>query len=415
MRFSTLVLFAILGMGVYTVFGSLKAGTSVYPQLSDASLDARPAIIVIHGYYGSALRDAESKRRHFVVSSDLLFGQLAIGLFSDRLKIPPAPRLEPEGLIGRVSVLPFLYEIDGYSGLIDLLRSAKSGHQIIPLVYDWRADPYEAVEKLGALVKTLISDKRVPSVQVVGHSMGGMILTYYLAYGTQKPESAMLSWDGARLVKRAVFLGTPFQGVMTTFRNMEKGAHFPLNRDVLPAESVASFPASYHLLPTGSPSLLDMRGSSINQSLFIPAFWDQKMLGLLKSRLPADVRTVRLKFVEEQLKRAYRFSELIQLGRTSTWPAPQGFQALNVVGVGRKTLDGAYWQNDRFLFDEDEVEDAHLKFDLLQRDGDGTVARASASVPLALESTTELLPSKAPHETLWMDELARGRLNTFLE
>jgi hypothetical protein len=246
--------------------------------------------------------------------------------------------------------------------------------------------------------------------------MGGLVLTYYLGYGPQKPESAMMSWEGARKIQRVVFMGVPYHGVMTVLRNMEKGADFPINKGILPAETVASFPSSYYLLPTGAPLLLDRSGKSLNQVLYVPALWSQYKMGLLKSTtLTSEVRMERERFLEQQLARFHRFSDLIQLGRTTSWPPPTGFKALNIVGRGTNTLDGAFLVRDSLIFDEKEVKEENLQRDLLLRDGDGTVAFTSTTVPEALTAVTEIMHTDARHDQLWLGNNVLGRISGFLE
>lgn len=415
MRFSTLIMIAFFGMIGYSVTNYLKRGSPVYPPANEMTIDNRAAVIVIHGYYGSALRDITTKRRHFVAPSEVLFGRFNIGLFGDRLKTSPSPQLEVEGMIGRVTLLPFLYEVSAYASLIEHLKETEPGKQIIPFSYDWRGDLYDAVVQLGALIK-LLQDKQVPKIQIVAHSMGGLIATYYIGYGTQEPGSAAMSWEGAKNVSQLVLLGTPFQGVMTVFRNMEKGADFPVNKEILPAETVASFPSSYYLLPTGTPAIIERGGNSANQVLYLPAMWTRYRLGLLKSdTTTAEVRSERERFIEERLIKAHQFSELVQLGKSSYWAPPSGFRVLNVIGKGRATLDGTFLDGDKFLFDKEEVAKAGLLHEVIQRDGDGTVAVSSAAVPKALEAVTEVMRTDERHDSLWSDRKVLDRINGTLD
>src|SRR5439155_1691717 len=75
-------------------------------------------------------------------------------------------------------------------------------------------------------------------------------------YGVQSPDEAKETWDGASHMDAVVLTGVPFRGSMTIFRNMQYGRHFGLNTTLLDQEAVASFPASYFVLPTAEGDLL---------------------------------------------------------------------------------------------------------------------------------------------------------------
>ena len=86
-------------------------------------------------------------------------------------------------------------------------------------------------------------------ISIVAHSMGGLIVSYYLRYGTQDIESAVENWKGAEDLQRVVLAGVPFLGVMNSFRNMNFGVTVGWNSSLLSSEAYASFPASYYTLP----------------------------------------------------------------------------------------------------------------------------------------------------------------------
>ena len=90
--------------------------------------------------------------------------------------------------------------------------------------YDWRRDISEHAVALDALVNRavdrVVEGKGVPrdsvKLDMMGHSMGGLVLRYYLRYGTQPlPEDGSLpplTWAGAKHARRVIIAGSPNSG-----------------------------------------------------------------------------------------------------------------------------------------------------------------------------------------------------------
>ena len=90
-------------------------------------------------------------------------------------------------------------------------------------VWDWRKSPEAAVAGLDALVErarcggaTTCVEKVVRRVQLVGHSMGGLVMRHYID-------------DAARAekVQRAVTVGTPYWGSPKTIFPLAAGIEVP--------------------------------------------------------------------------------------------------------------------------------------------------------------------------------------------
>lgn len=396
--------------------GCTSRSSSVIVPFMPNLVDARPAIIFIHGFYGSALRRKNLGKRLFLTGSELLLGKEALSLHQSKLGTPAGPELEVEGLLATVPVIPGLYEKEVYSPFIRQLREANPKSQILPLVYDWREDLMQPVQKLDELVK-LLQERGVPQISIVAHSMGGMVAVYYLGYGSQPLESAKLNWEGAKKVQKAVFFGTPFAGSMIAFRSFEKGSGIIRSEKMLNADTMSSFPSLYQLLPALA-SVRDKSGAPSTLPLFEFDSWKMYGFGLLRKQgLPGAIFAARQAFTSEQVGRAKRWSDLIQLGRTAAWPSPKNLKVLNVVSSAHQTLDFAYFQPEtgKLLFDPDEVKGAGLKMEALYSLGDGSVSRTSAEVPAALEAATRVVTTSYPHETLFLDPSVQSEYNEFLQ
>jgi pimeloyl-ACP methyl ester carboxylesterase len=387
---------------------------AVVPMAQPQSVDNRPAIIFIHGFYGSALRERSSGHRFFYTAGEILFGHTALSLFSQQLNAPPAPELEVEGLLSTVPVIPALYAVDVYGDFLHRLEEAFPGHQVLPLVYDWRDDLSKPVAQLQELVNALHA-KGAPSVKIVAHSMGGRVAAYYLAYGNAPPERAVLNWSGAANVNKVAFFGTPFRGSMISLRCFEKGSGLPGADHLLPAETMGSFPALYELMPPGDSIVLSLAGQRQNVDLLDPALWWNKHFGLFRRMdLPKEVVAARRAFVFAQLLRARIWDNLLAF-RNGPKP-PASLQILDVVGVHKQTLDGAYFDapTGHLLFDPADLDAAGLPKEPVFADGDETVTSVSARLPELLAGSGRIVFTESPHTKLFLDDKVEAEYKKFL-
>ena len=90
-------------------------------------------------------------------------------------------------------------------------------------------------------------------VDVVAHSMGGLVLRYYLRYGTQPlPDDGSmpeLTWAGATNVRQAILIGTPNAGSVLSLEQLVEGYNLnPIFPNYRPS-ILGTMPAIYQLLP----------------------------------------------------------------------------------------------------------------------------------------------------------------------
>jgi pimeloyl-ACP methyl ester carboxylesterase len=172
-----------------------------------------------------------------------------------------------------------IYEI-AYEEIIEELRYNLSTKEdepvpVYPFSYDWRM-PLEIVElQLADFVDEVIERTKLlkhyhkagyqnnAKVNLVGHSMGGLIITGYLERKGKKAP-----------VHKVATLATPFQGsfeavikVATGTANL--GTEAPSSRE---RETARLTPALYHLIPSFSHGL-EVTTPAIPSSLFDPGAW----------------------------------------------------------------------------------------------------------------------------------------------
>ena len=146
---------------------------------------------------------------------------------------------------------------------------------VYPFGYDWRM-PLDVIEKgLAGFVDEVIARTKLlrhyaaegyadtPKVNLIGHSMGGLIITGYLQSAGQTAP-----------VDKVVTLATPFQGSFEAVIKIITGTATlgtapPSSRE---REAARLTPSLYHLLPSFINGL-DIEGAIVPPTLFNPQVW----------------------------------------------------------------------------------------------------------------------------------------------
>lgn len=273
----------------------------------------------------------------------------------------------------------------GESGAIDYGGLHYTCYQ---LPYDWRRDIAEQAAALHGVIREaqdvnrdargLAPDKPL-RVDVVAHSMGGLVLRYYLRYGTQPlPEDDSLpelTWEGAQNVRQAILIGTPNAGSAGALVQLVNGLNLnPVFPNFRPS-ILGTMPAIYQLLPRERHSaVVDMRTGETIEFLDI-ATWERYGWGLLdededyklQHLLPeVQSREERLAIARDHLEKCLARAE--QLHRALDVPAspPEGTTISIFIGDSESTPT---------VLGVNESGSIRVKE---RGPGDGTVARYSA-------------------------------------
>jgi hypothetical protein len=193
--------------------------------------------------------------------------------------------LVPGFLIGTDSALPRAFGFTEYADLLDLLDAAGyepgtgPGLRYAVYTYDWRRDLVEAARGLALRLEGLAREMGEPLARfhLVGHSMGGLVVRYYLRYGGAEPAAdAPVSWAGARRVGSLVLTATPSAGSIPSLRAIIGGERVGLSYTTLAAPVVSRMPSIYQLLPpAGARPLVDARGRPLEDDLHDPHTWER--------------------------------------------------------------------------------------------------------------------------------------------
>jgi pimeloyl-ACP methyl ester carboxylesterase len=245
-----------------------------------------PPVIIIPGILGSRLRERRSGRELWPGSLyNVLFSARSLGLEIDPKTLEPrADDIEAydlfRGLLGS----------DFYGAIIDTLEKQGSYVRGLPghaadagtrryyvFPYDWRQDNVVTARKLDALIDQIRRDYSDPQlkVDVVAHSMGGLIVRYYIQYGATDVldgNDFPANFAGAEKIRTAVLLGTPNLGSVNGLHSLLVG--YRVGWQSIPAEVLATMPSVYELLPHPVTNwIVDIKGRPLQRDLFFVGTW----------------------------------------------------------------------------------------------------------------------------------------------
>lgn len=274
---------------------------------------------------------------------------------------------------------------------------ARSGNNpgSLEFPYDWRRDIVEAARDLDRFVeRKALQVERVrterygsstPAKKMrfdfVAHSMGCMVLRYWLMYGAQDlPEDGSLpelNWKGSRRAACAIFVAPPNLGSIGAVTSLTQGRQLgPLQPEYPPA-LLGTHVSTYQLMPRDRHRrvLLGDEKAAALGSLYDAETWAKRRWGLmdplqepLLTQLMPDVasparrKDIAFAYLDQALNRAAQFHRAMD--RPVRAPATDLFL---VVGSGLDTPAGVVV----------DAETGTLEPVILE-EGDSVVLRASA-------------------------------------
>ena len=393
--------------------GSLYQNETHKPDLHRLYMETmeitdQPPVVFIHGVLGSKLRDANDGK-------DIWLGSLDRILFSDYAEI--AYDIDPETL----EPLPSSAEAyaisdsavgkDFYGKIVDTLGNTggyqltEIGTKVIPnqknyyvFHYDWRQDNVITAKKFADFIDQIRIDYGFPElkVDVVAHSMGGLITRYYIRYGGQdvigdNDFNEKITMYGGDRVRRVILLGTPSLGSTKTLYRFITGADIGFKS--IGTETMATMPSLYQLFPHPlNDWIVKIDGTPLERDLYDIDVWKrfewsifspivrERILAKFESKSEGEKHLQTLEaYFEKRLGRARRFVWSL------TVPLPEVHPKFIVFG-GACTLTPA-----RIVVEEVEGESVirmhpdditqpveGVDYDaLLLEPGDGSVTKAS--------------------------------------
>jgi pimeloyl-ACP methyl ester carboxylesterase len=291
----------------------------------------RVPVIVIPGLLGSRLARASDGVEAWpggtrkLLTSDYL--DLALRIDPETLE-PLDDGLVPSGIFEGAAGKDFyrqlmrvLRESGGYRPMRPGRPLVQQRARLYVFTYDWRQDNVKTVRKLDELIEQIRRDYRDPSlrVDVIAHSMGGLIVRYYERYGTVDVldgNSFVVTGLGLSKLRRVVLLGTPNQGTVTAVHKFLNG--YRVGISALPTEGVATMPATFQLFPHPLVDwVVNIEGEPLDFDVFDAEFWRRYEWSIFDHRIQRRMdrhrdiwpaQDVFERWFGKQLERARRFT-----------------------------------------------------------------------------------------------------------
>lgn len=359
-------------------------------------------VIIIPGILGSRLRDTRTGERLWPGSAaNLLFGsqsQLALRFDPQTLAVLP-DTLAADGLFEEAlgqdyygEILHTLQHDGGFQRAEAGQGCAREQRRYYVFAYDWRQDNVVTAARLDTLIEQIRRDCADPAlkVDVIAHSMGGLVTRYFLRYGSTDVldgNELQPNMEGSRKVRRVVLLGTPNLGSVGSLHGFLQGRRIGFNR--VPPDVLASMPSVYELFPHPLNAwLVKPDGTELLRDLFEIDLWrrfewsifDPAIRARLAQRgFDAPAIAAFERYFEKRLERARRF--VWSLSRE----APDMDTKLILFGgdclpTPARMLVEEQGGNSLLRIDPDEVVDRRAGVDyerLMREPGDGVVTKAS--------------------------------------
>ncbi len=313
----------------------------------------QPPVIFIHGVLGSKLKHRETGVEGWFSSPlKLLFDEykhLAMEIDPETLELKQNDYV-PFALAGDIigkdfygNIIKTLVEYGGYQHATAGDEINTEEKNLYTFIYDWRQDNVQNARELADLVDQIQKDYDDPNlkVDIVAHSMGGLIARYYVRYGrldvTNDNDFPVNLYGGER-VRRIILLGTPNLGSVKMLNGFLDGIKIGF-KEINP-ETLATMPALFQLLPHPLNNwIVTSEGKNLRRDLFDIDTWRsfqwaifdpnvrQRIIDSFESKAEAEAHLETLeRFFNKTIERARRFVWSLSI------PLPENHPLLIVFG-----------------------------------------------------------------------------------
>ena len=293
-------------------------------------------------------------------------------------------------------------DIGGYTRGVPGEAQSNNDRKYYMFVYDWREDNIRSAQKLDILIEQIRKDYASPDlkVNIVAHSMGGMITRYYLRYGGEdvlNGNDFPVNGHGFDRVNKVILLGTPNLGSVSALVEVLQGLKVGLNR--IPSHVMLTWPSTYQLLPHPiRDSMITLDGRTLERDFFDSETWqrfewsifDSQTRDLIVDEKGLDHYNLLVRYFNKQIERGRRFAWSLSV------PTPESPVRYIVFGGDCELTPARLLVEEvegismvRLFPDEIEKPISGVDYEMLMLEpGDGRVTKPSLFARDALDPTT---------------------------
>ncbi len=206
-------------------------------------------VLFIPGYMGSILEERHSHKVRWVRISDFFSNNWDLSMTETYSDFPVKNDLVPGELLFKVKVIPNLFEVESYNKTFYHLQKfcANTNRELHYVTFDWRDDFYHSILRISNKIDELTSDGG--KIEIIAHSTGGLLASYYLRYGNQDFDCAIENWYGTQKISKMALVASPFRGALSLLRHMNEGTTALRNKKLLSSLDYSTFKSSYFFIP----------------------------------------------------------------------------------------------------------------------------------------------------------------------
>jgi len=327
-------------LAIVAVLAVAGCSTPIRPDLARLyRVGAEPGdttpVIVIPGLFGSKLRNRATGAEVWPGTwTNVLWSEyrgLALEFDPQTLKVR-ADDLEAydlaDAVLGHDIYRPIIDTLQNFGGYVrgtPGTRVSPGERRFYVFPYDWRQDNVVHARELDALIEMIRLDYGDPALKVdlVAHSMGGLIARYYLRYGTvdvlESGSDELVTLYGTTRVRKLILLGAPNMGSASSLHAFIGGE--PIGFGRIPTEVLATIPSGYQLFPHPLVTwLIDAEGRGVYEDLYSSATWRRFGWSVYSPAAATRLEAARGVDSEAYLRALRRYFEYrLERGRRFMW------------------------------------------------------------------------------------------------
>jgi len=206
-------------------------------------------LLFIPGYFGSTLIDRKTKELRWVRVPDFFQNKADLRMTESYSDLPPVHDVVEGDILLKVKLIPKILEIESYDKTLKHLQKLcdETSRELHVITYDWRDDFHASILKIAKKIDELTKDGQ--KIDIVAHSNGGILISYYLRYGIQDFNNASENWDGLNRIDKLSIVASPLRGAFSLFKHMKDGTTVLKNKRMMGSLDYTSFKSSYFFIP----------------------------------------------------------------------------------------------------------------------------------------------------------------------